>query len=319
MNAVSRLLPDTVHVLERDWLSSNNIVLFDDDHATLIDTGYIKHEATTCQLVATTLQRVPGGKPARLERIINTHLHSDHCGANAALFNEHACQIAVPQVCVASVNEWTPQADAHASLGQGCNRFPAHEGITPGQVIHAGALDWTALAAPGHDPSSLIFFSEQHRILISADNLWEYGFGVIFPEIFGDSGFAEQADVLTLIGQLDPAVVIPGHGQVFTNVPAALDRARQRINSFVQAPERSHRHALKVMIKFILLDKESMTLNDLHATTTSARIFQALTQLLQLGSPTATVDWAVEQLLAQHQLAREGDTLFNANGLRATA
>ena len=34
----------------------------------------------------------------------------------------------------------------------------------------------------GHDPHSVILFEPQDRILISADALWEAGFGVIFPD-----------------------------------------------------------------------------------------------------------------------------------------
>ncbi len=49
-------LPPAIRVLERGWLSSNNILLFDDDRtATLIDTGYVAHNAQTLQLVRHTL------------------------------------------------------------------------------------------------------------------------------------------------------------------------------------------------------------------------------------------------------------------------
>jgi len=41
-----------MRVLERGWVSSNNILLFDsDDSATLIDTGYVAHNEQTLQLV----------------------------------------------------------------------------------------------------------------------------------------------------------------------------------------------------------------------------------------------------------------------------
>ena len=67
-------------VFERGWLSSNNI-LFTGQHsgAALVDTGYCTHSAQTLALVQSALGRRP------LERILNTHLHSDHCGGNAAL------------------------------------------------------------------------------------------------------------------------------------------------------------------------------------------------------------------------------------------
>ena len=72
-------LPDSVTVLERGWLSSNNIVIRGDTHCALIDSGYSLHAPQTLALVASSLQ----GRP--LDLLLNTHLHSDHCGGNAAL------------------------------------------------------------------------------------------------------------------------------------------------------------------------------------------------------------------------------------------
>ena len=76
--AASALIPPTMRVFERGWLSSNNVLLFDDDSsATLVDTGYVSHRTQTLALVQSAL----GGR--KLTRILNTHLHSDHCGGNA--------------------------------------------------------------------------------------------------------------------------------------------------------------------------------------------------------------------------------------------
>jgi glyoxylase-like metal-dependent hydrolase (beta-lactamase superfamily II) len=80
MTHIHRPCPPEITVFERGWLSSNNI-LFTGQHsgAALVDTGYCTHSAQTLALVQSAL----GGRP--LERILNTHLHSDHCGGNAAL------------------------------------------------------------------------------------------------------------------------------------------------------------------------------------------------------------------------------------------
>jgi glyoxylase-like metal-dependent hydrolase (beta-lactamase superfamily II) len=45
----------------------------------------------------------------------------------------------------------------------------------------------------GHDPHSVILFEPVSRVLISADALWERGFGVIFPELEGVEAFDEVA------------------------------------------------------------------------------------------------------------------------------
>ena len=45
-----------VTVLERGWLSANNVLLCDADSATLVDSGYVTHQAQTLALVEQALQ-----------------------------------------------------------------------------------------------------------------------------------------------------------------------------------------------------------------------------------------------------------------------
>jgi len=69
-------------VLERDWLSSNNLLIHGaggEPGAALIDSSHVCHAEQTVPLVRHALRDEP------LARIVNTHLHSDHCGGNAAL------------------------------------------------------------------------------------------------------------------------------------------------------------------------------------------------------------------------------------------
>ena len=81
-----------MRVLERGWVSSNNVLLFDDDHsATLVDTGYVTHSEQTLAAGASRAARA-----GDLTRIINTHLHSDHCGGNALLSRELNATIMIP-------------------------------------------------------------------------------------------------------------------------------------------------------------------------------------------------------------------------------
>ena len=67
-------LPPTLQVIERGWLSSNHIVFADDDVTTVVDTGYVTEGEATLRLIGEAL------KGRRLDRIVNTHLHSDHAG-----------------------------------------------------------------------------------------------------------------------------------------------------------------------------------------------------------------------------------------------
>ena len=53
----------------------------------------------------------------------------------------------------------------------------------------------------------------------------------MFPELEGESGFAEQRTILELIESLGPRLVIPGHGAPFSDVDAALKRAHARLDA----------------------------------------------------------------------------------------
>jgi glyoxylase-like metal-dependent hydrolase (beta-lactamase superfamily II) len=68
---------------------------------------------------------------------------------------------------------------------------------------------------------------------------------------------------LDALAALEVRVVIPGHGEPFRDVTAALDRAYRRVEAFEADPMRLVRHALKVMLTFTLLDRRSLVLADL--------------------------------------------------------
>jgi len=247
-------------VLERGWVSSNNILLFDDNHnAILIDSGYVAHHQQTLQLVRHAL----AGR--KLTRVINTHLHSDHCGGNAMLKRELGATITIPPGHADAVRRWDEAALGYSGCGQACERFMFDALITPGDRLTIGGREWHVFASPGHDPDSIVLWDPEHRTLISADALWEHGFGAIFAEVEGSSGFREQRAILQLIQKLQPVRVIPGHGRPFTDVEQALERASARLNALEADPERNARHVIKTLIKFYLLIVQEIRTEDLVA------------------------------------------------------
>ena len=241
--------------IERGWLSANNVIFLEADGGTIVDTGYVAHAEQTLALVDAALD----GRP--LKRILNTHLHSDHCGGNAALQARWPdVQTWIAPGHAHYVRHWNPDALSYTPTGQNCPRFQATGTLQPGSNVLLGEREWQIHAAPGHDPHSIILFEPQRRILISADALWENGFGVVFPEIEGEQAFDEVAATLDVIEGLNPALVLPGHGPMFSDVPAALTAARKRLRSFVQSPERHARYAAKVLLKYKLLEWQQLPL-----------------------------------------------------------
>jgi glyoxylase-like metal-dependent hydrolase (beta-lactamase superfamily II) len=250
-------LPANVVVLERGWLSSNNILVIGADETALIDTGYVAHAEQTVALVESALD----GRS--LDRVLNTHLHSDHCGGNAALQARHPdLRIEIPPGEAALVERWDEEGLSFRATGQSCPRFRVSGLLQPGTEREVGGLRWQIHAAPGHDPHSVILFEPVSRTLASADALWENGFGIAFPELKGEPSFGEMAATLDLIERLAPSIVIPGHGLIFTDVEAALKVARRRFEGLQRDPTKHARHAIKVLIKFKLLEKQRMSRTD---------------------------------------------------------
>ena len=251
-------------IFERGWLSSNNILFIGKDSTALVDTGYCTHADQTLLLVQSALKDRP------LDHIINTHLHSDHCGGNAALQAAYGrtngtVQTHIPYGLSRHVASWDDEALSYKSTGQNCPRFAFEHTMQHGDDVLLGDSKWQVHAAPGHDPHSIILFEPETRTLISADALWQNGFGVVFQELEGInndgvSAFDEVAQTLDVIERLNPQTVIPGHGAVFEGdeVTAALAVARKRLNGFVQNPLKHTRYAVKVLLKYKLLELQSI-------------------------------------------------------------
>jgi len=243
------MLPAGLNFIERGWLSSNSLLLQSPEQAALFDTGYFTHAP---QLIGLVKQLLAGQS---LDTIVNTHLHSDHCGGNALFQAEFdRLQTHVPVTQKHTVVDWNTQALSFDMTGQTCPRFDASHGTAPDQVLMVCDLPWLAKSSPGHDDDSLIFFQPDHGLLLSADALWEQGFGVVFPELMGGPGFENIATSLDLIDQLKVQVVLPGHGRPFTDVNAALALARSKLDFFAAHPDRHALYAAKVLLKFKLME-----------------------------------------------------------------
>jgi glyoxylase-like metal-dependent hydrolase (beta-lactamase superfamily II) len=300
-------LPDGIKVLERGWLSSNNVLFTGRRETALVDSGYASHAPQTLALVRHALQ----GRP--LDRLINTHLHSDHCGGNAVLQQAYAVRTAIPAAEAARVAQWDEDALGFRAVGQRCERFVFDDTVRPGDTLMLADTPWQALAAPGHDPHALLLYCPAERILISADALWENGFGVVFPELDGASGFAETQATLELIAGLDIDLVIPGHGAPFTAVRAALDTAFSRLAYLSADPLRNAENAVKVLLKFLLLEHGRLALADLPPLMAGVSLFATVNRRYFHCSEQQLADWIVARLVRAGAARIEQDVLCDVS------
>jgi glyoxylase-like metal-dependent hydrolase (beta-lactamase superfamily II) len=301
------VLPAGISVFERGWLSANNILFTGGARTALVDSGYCTHDAQTLALVERGLHS------RGLDLLVNTHLHSDHCGGNAALQRRYPeLETRIPPGLARHVAEWDPVALTYEPTGQQCPRFRLDGLLQPGSELELGDRAWQIHAAPGHDPHSVILFEAASRTLISADALWQNGFGVVFPELEGEHAFDEVARTLDVIETLRPRVVIPGHGAVFTDVAAALANARRRLESFVRDPARHANHAAKVLLKFKLLEVQRVEGNELLRWAGATTYFELVRSRHFAARDTA--EWLsslVDDLARSGAALREGDAVIN--------
>jgi glyoxylase-like metal-dependent hydrolase (beta-lactamase superfamily II) len=247
-------LPPSVRVIVRGWLNSNQVVLRAPGDNVVIDSGYCAHREETLALLAG-----PAGLEGEpLERLINTHCHSDHMGGNAAVASAHGCRITIPAGEVKHVDPWTPQSAWMTQFDQRADPFRHDDTLAAGDTFEAGGFTWEAHAAPGHDMDALVYFEPKHRILVSGDALWESGMGFVWPETGANPAIAAAHAALDAIARLDPEIVIPGHGAPFSDVAGAIATAREKLEAFAADPAKNARHAVKVLFVFALLDKGAM-------------------------------------------------------------
>lgn len=285
-------LPPGMAVLERGWLSSNNVVFTQGDAHAVVDTGYRNHVPQTLALIDQAL----GGDP--LHHIVNTHLHSDHAGGNAALQARYPqVRTTIPPGLSEAVKAWDDVALSYRPTGQLCDRFVHDDTLTVDGTVRLGPYDWSVLPADGHDADMVMLWCETQGVLISADALWQNGFGVLFPALNGDLGaFAAQDQTLELIEQLAPRLVIPGHGAPFTEVDRALQTARSRLNWLAQDPRRHAQAALKGLLAFTLLDRQHMPHQDVIDLIDHGLMSQPGFKAAFDEAPPQLAQWAVDQL-----------------------
>jgi glyoxylase-like metal-dependent hydrolase (beta-lactamase superfamily II) len=138
-------LPASIQVLERGWLSANNVVLHERSKAAVIDSSYLSHAPQTLAL----LEHALAGK--KLAWLVNTHCHSDHMGGNAAIQKTFGCRTSIPEGEAPLIDDWDEQALILTIADQRAERFRYDDTFRDGDTLQMGGFAWRVVAAPGHD------------------------------------------------------------------------------------------------------------------------------------------------------------------------
>ena len=87
-----------------------------------------------------------------------------------------------------------------------------------GDKFDAGGRTWEILHTPGHSPGHICIWSAEDGLLCSGDHLLKS----ISPPVTFERGFERDPmgsylESLRLVELLEPALVLPGHGETFTD------------------------------------------------------------------------------------------------------
>ena len=303
------MLPSNMCFIERDWLSANHVMLRDGDSATLIDSGYGKFNDITIEKVDAVLS---GWGDASLDKIINTHIHSDHIGGNAELQRLLAgCSITVPVDEQPALVNWDAPEQFLSYADQEAERFAWDDVIEPGQEVLLGGESWQAIATPGHDMGSLVFYSPKLRILISADALWENSSGFVPPQAIDPKPLAAQRATFARLRELDVALVIPGHGPMFTDYSGALKRASEKLELFATDDMRVAKNVVKGMFIYSMMWRGGMPVAELPAYVARIGVHRDYNAQFFRMSDEAFADWLLGEAVRAGKVRVDVDQIVS--------
>jgi glyoxylase-like metal-dependent hydrolase (beta-lactamase superfamily II) len=202
----------------------NAYLVREDDGFTLVDTTLGGHGAAD-------ILRAAENAGGTIRRIALTHGHNDHVGCLDALEERLGDQVEVLM----------PELDARIHAGERVvdgklkGSWPKKLATVPDVRISGGERigSLEVFPSPGHTPGHVAFLDTRDRTLIAGDVFTSYGRVAVtnhfywrFPFAeFGTEDRAQDLDSARRLRELDPPILVVGHGPEVRQPGAAMDRA----------------------------------------------------------------------------------------------
>lgn len=173
----------------------SNVFLIIDEKIALVDTG-----AGAGNLVDEIRKRV-----SKIDLIINTHAHLDHCGGNKF----YKCKVLVHESDAAEMRS----GEFYGTCSMAGKKIPLRvsEMLKGGDKIELGEHVFEVVHTPGHTPGSICLYERDKKILISGDTLFSDG---SFGRADLGGNFEELVSSLEMLSKLDFNLLLPGHGNI---------------------------------------------------------------------------------------------------------
>ena len=150
--------------------------------------------------------------------MVITHGHPDHAGKGTAEFLEAGLDVFMSYKDMEMMKRFAPEMD----LSQVKN-------LKDGDVFDLGGRRLKCIAMPGHTQGSVMFLSEEDKLLFSGDSIGSGGFWMQLPDSSPLCDFMRELEKLKVLFDECPELKIyPGHSwQITPNIDAEdyLDKA----------------------------------------------------------------------------------------------
>jgi glyoxylase-like metal-dependent hydrolase (beta-lactamase superfamily II) len=243
----------------------NAYLLRDDDSVTLVDCGIFDPDAARDHGWMDLEEAFDGAGEAleRMARLVVTHPHVDHYGMAGRLVKATGCELWMHERSKEELDVYRHPVEAmervrrmlqdHGVGQEELEEITAFEDlrvfisevvdpthfVSDGESVKTRSRRWEVIHTPGHSPSHICLWNVSDRILISGDHL----LGAITPHIDFRRGEEEDPlgqflESLERIEDLEPALVLPGHGRPFNDgaarARAVLRHHDRRLGSILQ-------------------------------------------------------------------------------------
>jgi len=136
----------------------------------------------------------------KIEKILLTHIHSDHCGGALALRKRCGAKLGIHRSRKGYLGSEDFQYDDNDRISFGDGEL---------HVLHT----------PGHESGHCCFYEGADKVLFSGDNILGYGTAVIHPP---DGNMTDYMKTLERLLGFDISLILPGHGPMIGKPEAKI-------------------------------------------------------------------------------------------------
>lgn len=250
------MTPDWLQVIERPYPSCVMVVIRG-PQAIVVDPGSLTDADELPRLLADA---------GDVATVACSHYHCDHVGAVAALQDVNT-RVAAHALDADMVNRRDPQVCASKWLDQPVLPYRVDHSLTEGDTVSTGEVDLHVINTPGHTLGGISLWEPDTRTLICGDALHETETPWIGTPHEGAGAIQRALLSLKRIEQLDPALIVSGHGPPITDVAAAIDNNRTRLARWAEDPKACVMYAARgifiyrLMLEPVPSDQLSIKLN----------------------------------------------------------